>query len=177
MQKYTIPVLNPNASSLQVLKLNMSIYLHGTSLVAQWVKNLLAMWDTQVQSLGRESLEAGMATHSSILAWRIPWTEEPGGLQSMGLQRVRHDWAANDIHIYTYTKIILNIKWFVFILYNSSEYYNSGIYICMCVCIYPYKKAYIYINPFFLFCTGIYCSTWSFLLLQYAGSLVLAHRL
>ena len=68
MQKYTIPILNPNASSLQVLKLNMSIYLHGTSLVAQWVKNLLAMWDTQVQSLGRESLEAGMATHSSILA-------------------------------------------------------------------------------------------------------------
>ena len=50
MQKYTIPVLNPNASSLQVLKLNMSIYLHGTSLVAQWVKNLLAMWDTQVPS-------------------------------------------------------------------------------------------------------------------------------
>ena len=49
------------------------------SLVA--VKNLLAMWETQVRSLGREDpLEKGMATHSSILAWRIPWTEEPGGL-------------------------------------------------------------------------------------------------
>ena len=47
----------------------------------------------QVQFLGREDpLEEGMATHSSILAWKIPWTEKPGGLQSMGLQRVRHDW-------------------------------------------------------------------------------------
>ena len=46
----------------------------------------------QVQSLGWEDLwEEGMATHSSVLAWRIPWTEEPGGLQSMGLQKVRHD--------------------------------------------------------------------------------------
>ena len=54
-------------------------------LVAQMVKNLLAMQDTQVQSLDwGDPLEKGMATHSSILAWRIPWTEEPGGLQSMG---------------------------------------------------------------------------------------------
>ena len=61
------------------------------SLVAQAVKNLPAMQETQVQSLGQEDpLEKQMATHSSILAWRIPWTEEPGGLQSMGLQRVRH---------------------------------------------------------------------------------------
>ena len=50
--------------------------------------------EMQVQTLGREDpLEEQMATHSSILAWRIPWTEEPSGLQSMGLQRVRHDWA------------------------------------------------------------------------------------
>ena len=49
-------------------------------LVTQTKKNLLAMWETQVRYLGREdSLEKGMATHSSILAWRIPWTEEPGG--------------------------------------------------------------------------------------------------
>ena len=54
------------------------------------VKNLPAMQETQVQSLGlKDTLEEGMATHSSILAWRIPWTEEPGGLQSMGSQRVR----------------------------------------------------------------------------------------
>ena len=59
-----------------------------TSLVAQTVKHLPTMQETRVQSLGREDpLEEGMATHSSILAWRIPWTEEPGGLQSMGSQR------------------------------------------------------------------------------------------
>ena len=57
------------------------------SLVAPMVKNLRAMLKTWVQSLGWEDpLEEGMATHSSILAWRIPWTEEPGGPQSMGLQ-------------------------------------------------------------------------------------------
>ena len=66
------------------------------SLVAQMVKNLPAVQETWVQSLGWEDPQAkGMATHSNILARRIPWTEEPGKLQSMGLQRVRHDWATN----------------------------------------------------------------------------------
>ena len=56
------------------------------------VKHLPAMKETLVRSLGgQDPLEEGMATHSSILAWRIPWTEEPGGLQSMGSQRVGHD--------------------------------------------------------------------------------------
>ena len=56
------------------------------------VKNLPAMQETQVRSLGwKDPLEKGMASHSSILAWRIPWTEEPGGLQSMTSQRVGHD--------------------------------------------------------------------------------------
>ena len=60
--------------------------------MVQVVKNLPAMQETWVQSLGREDpLEKGMATHSSILAWRIPWTENPGGLQSLGLQSVGHD--------------------------------------------------------------------------------------
>ena len=60
--------------------------------MVQVVKNLPAMQETWVQSLGREDpLEKGMVTHSSILAWRIPWTENPGGLQSLGLQRVGHD--------------------------------------------------------------------------------------
>ena len=55
------------------------------------IMNLPAMWETQVQSLGQEDpLEEGMATYSSILAWRIPWTEESGRLQTMGLQRVGH---------------------------------------------------------------------------------------
>ena len=65
---------------------------YHTSLLIQMVKNLLVMKETRVQSLVQEDhLEKGMTTHSSILAWRIPWTEEPGGLQSTGLQRVRHD--------------------------------------------------------------------------------------
>ena len=59
----------------------------GASLVAQRLKCLPSMWDTQVLSLGREDpLEKEMVTHSSILAWRVPWMEEPGGLQSTGLQ-------------------------------------------------------------------------------------------
>ena len=59
----------------------------GASLVAQMVKNMPAMQETQVQSLGQEDLlEKEMATHSNMLAWEIPWTEEPGGLQCMGSQ-------------------------------------------------------------------------------------------
>ena len=66
--------------------------LERASGVAQMVKNLPAMQETWVRSLGREDpLEKGMATHSSIPARRIPWTEEPGRLQSIGLQRGRHD--------------------------------------------------------------------------------------
>ena len=63
-----------------------------TSLVAQMVKSLPTMLDTWVQSRDWDDLlEKEIATHSSILAWKIPWTQEPGGLQSMGSQRVRHD--------------------------------------------------------------------------------------
>ena len=59
--------------------------------MAQIVKRLLTMWETWVRALGQEDpLEKEMATHSSILAWKIPWMEEPGRLQSMGLQRVGH---------------------------------------------------------------------------------------
>ena len=70
----------------------------GTSLVAQ-------MWETWVQSLGQEDpLEKEMATHSSTLAWKIPWMEEPGRLQSMGSQRVGHDWA-NSLHFTLVDKV------------------------------------------------------------------------
>ena len=63
-----------------------------TSLVAQMVNNLHPMWEIQVRSLSQEDpLEKEMATYSSILAWEISWTEEPGGLQSKGPQRVGHD--------------------------------------------------------------------------------------
>ena len=67
--------------------------LPGTSLVLQTVKNLPAMWETRVWSLGQEDpLEKAMAIHSSIFSFEIPRTEDPGGLQSMGSQRVGHDW-------------------------------------------------------------------------------------
>ena len=79
-------------SSLQEVVINDSDVKTINFLVAQRAKNLLAMWEIQVRSLGQEDPpEKGMATHSSTLAWRIPWTEEPGGLQSMGSQKVRHD--------------------------------------------------------------------------------------
>ena len=74
------------------MHLCISLVSVRVSLVVQLVKNLPVMWETRVRSLGWEDLlEKGKATHSSILAWRILWTEEPGGLQSMGSQRVRHD--------------------------------------------------------------------------------------
>ena len=70
----------------------MSLVAQGASLVAQMVKRLPAMQETQLRSLDQEDpLEKTMAPHSSTLAWKIPWMEEPGGLQSMGSQRVGHN--------------------------------------------------------------------------------------
>ena len=75
-----------------IRSLDFTLIKTRASLVAQMVKNLPAMQETGVRSLSQEdTLEKGMATHSSILAWRIQWTGEPGRLQSMGSQRVRHD--------------------------------------------------------------------------------------
>ena len=71
---------------------NFTVFASSLERYVQTVKRLPVMQETQVQSLGREDpLEKEMATHSSILAWKIPWTEEPGELQSMGPQRVGHD--------------------------------------------------------------------------------------
>ena len=87
------------------------------SLIAQTVKNLPAMQDMWVQSLGQEDhLEKGTVTHSRVLAWKIPGTEESGGLQSMGSQRVGHDWVTD-----TFTFIHLKLKswkytWFAILL-------------------------------------------------------------
>ena len=76
---------NPGFISSQETKISFAFEL----LVAEMVKSLPAMWETQLQSLGRKDLlEKEMATHSSIPAWKVPWTEEPGGLQSIGSQRV-----------------------------------------------------------------------------------------
>ena len=78
------------------------LFSFGASLVAQRLKHLSAMWDTWVRSLGQEDpLEKEMATHSSILAWRIPWMEEPGRLQSMGLQRVGYN-SATSLSLFTF---------------------------------------------------------------------------
>ena len=70
-------------------------------MVTQMVNSLPVMPETRVSSMGQEDpLEKGMATYSSLLAWRIPWTEEPRGLQSMGFQRVRHDWLDFHFHFF-----------------------------------------------------------------------------
>ena len=86
-------------------------YKHA-SLVAQTIKHLPAMWETWVWSVGQEDpLEKEMATHSSTLAWKIPWTEEPGRLQSMWLQRVGHDWAISlTITIQGWSLWLSNVK-------------------------------------------------------------------
>ena len=92
------------AHTLILLKLNCGNY--WTSLVAQTVKNMPAMQETWVQSVGQEDpLEEGMATHSSILAWRIPWTREPGRLQSMGLQSwTQLSYTHTHTHTHTHTQ-------------------------------------------------------------------------
>jgi len=96
----------------------MHIYTQGTSLVTQTVKNLPAMQETQetwVQSLVWEDpLEKEMGAHASILAWKIPWTEEPCRPQSMGSQRVRHDWATDSI-LYIHKHIYMHIFSYIYI--------------------------------------------------------------
>ena len=74
----------------------LPVYFWVSTLVAQMIEHLPTMRETQVQSLGWEDpLRKEMATHSSTLAWKIPWTEKPGRLQSMGSQRIGHDWATS----------------------------------------------------------------------------------
>ena len=87
------------------------IHYIGASLAAQMVKHLPTMRETQVRSVGQEDpVEKEMATHSSTHAWKIPWTEEPVRLQSMGLQRVRHDWAISLQFTSHYTELGLSGK-------------------------------------------------------------------
>ena len=115
---------SPAAFSL-ILKMSLQgkdfpTYVYVTYMyvvLAQVVKHLPVMRETWIRSLGQEDpLEKDMATHSSTLAWRIPWTEEPGRLQSMGSQRVGHDWATSlslsffHTHHITYIHIIYAIR-------------------------------------------------------------------
>ena len=96
--------------------LYISVWMSWLSLVAQMVNNLPAMWETQVWSLGQEDpLEKGMANHASILVWRIPWVEEPGGLQSTGSQRVGHNWVTE------HTRTSLHSLWKI-LLYPCGEW-------------------------------------------------------
>ena len=93
-------------------------FTYGYPLVAQTVKNLPAVQETQVQSLcWDDPLEKGMAIHSSILAWRIPWTEEPSGLQSMGSQRVGYNWGTTTTDGY----LIFSASFVEMIILSSTE--------------------------------------------------------
>ena len=92
---------------------------------AQTVKSLPVMQETQVQSMGQEDLLEELTTHSSILAWRIPWTEEPGGLHSMGSQRVWHHWATNTIFKHP-SFILLQGLCPCFFLFLESSFPSSG---------------------------------------------------
>ena len=116
---------NPNIMGQYVLA--------WASLMAQTIKNLPAMWESWVQFLAWEDpLEQGMATHlpmASILVWRVPWTEKPIRLQSMGMQRVRHDWVTKThryTHTHTHTRTCINFKnqsWNL--VYWSTKYHLS----------------------------------------------------
>ena len=98
---YQLPSVLFNTDSIEdcmTFLLITSLSASQASLVAKMVKNLCAMQKTWVPFLGQgDPLEKGMATHSSILVWRIPWTEKPRGLQSTGSQRIRHDQATNTL--------------------------------------------------------------------------------
>ena len=106
--------------------------INWASLVAQLVKNLSAMWETWVLSVGREDpLEKRMATHSSILALKIPWIEAPGGLQSMWLQRVRHNLANEHARILCILILYSMIMLVVFHCMNSPMDGHSIISTCI----------------------------------------------
>ena len=126
------------------------------------VRNLPAMQETWVQSLGQEDpLEKGMKTHSSILAWRIPCTEEPDGLQSMGPQRVRRDLDTEQqqhtvyiyIHTYIYTYCIYT---------HNASHACIHEYICMSICIYTCLICIWYM------CVSIYIYIYIYLLLLFS---------
>ena len=103
-------------------------WLTQASLVAQMIKNLPAVWETQVQSLCWENpLGKGMATHTSILAWTVPWTEEPGRLQSMGLQKVGLDWNDWQPTVGIYACKLISLKLLIFGVIHTPWVKHSGV--------------------------------------------------
>ena len=124
------PSLIPGLGRSPEEGIGYSLQYSWASLVVQSMKNLPAMWETWVQSLGWEDpLEEGMATQSSILAWRIPWTEEPDMLQSLGSQRVRHDWATKPTHIYIRTYAYIYIYMYIHQKHQTCITWNMYMYI------------------------------------------------
>ena len=97
--------------------------------MAQAVKSPPAMQETVVQSLGREDpLGKGMATHSSVLAWRIPWTEEPGWLQSTGLRRVGHEWLSSTFTSWVPIQVPIQVQWERFVWHLGESHSPSWIF-------------------------------------------------
>ena len=118
LTRSTYSVIEDITSTSFLLKYS---WFWGAFLVAQMVTNLPATQETQVQfSCWEDPMEKGMATHSSILVWRIPWTEEPGRLQSMGSQRVWDNWVINNftfiVYLHYCDSFRRTAKWFVFML-------------------------------------------------------------
>ena len=106
------------------------------------VKNLPAFWETRIRSLGWEDpLEKGVATHSNILARRIPWTEEPGGLESLGSKRVRHNWVTN-----TLTSSLEGIFFFFFFFFNFEKYNANGYVYSPSLCLLPQPHSMRYLD-------------------------------
>ena len=122
--------------------------------MAQTVKNPPAMWETWVWSLDlKDLLEEGIVAHSSIVAWRIPMDREPGGLLSMGSQRVRHNWAIKYTNTYDPAPIFIlsgfiGFKWHKS---NSAEVISLSLCICLCFCF------TVSLTLFSCFCFSLLC--------------------
>ena len=111
-----VSILSKTGKTIEERKMKVN------SFGAQTIRNLSAMWETQVRSLGWEvPLEKGMAPQSSILAWRIPWTEEPSRLQSMGSQRVGHDWVTNTCYVLVRRKVDYHKHFFHYLKYSKKK--------------------------------------------------------
>ena len=118
-------------TTLFFLSLSLPLWFDGGS----GGKEFAWIQETQLQSLGQEHLlEKGMETYSSILAWRIPWTEEPSGLQSMGSQKVRHDWATNTCNLVVFCSGMLRFLSFS-LLCNYCRFLLSGYYEAFIKCL------------------------------------------
>ena len=169
-----------------------SLLLPRASLVAQTVKNPPSMQETWVQSLGREdSLEKGMATHSSILAWRVPRTEEPGGLQSMGSQRFALDRATHILLLAQPRSVLLSLCVCCFLCSHSTSSLDGSCLLfgpqlnhqCLektsltTLSLCPVLGIYCFFFVFNMAAPGLSCGTQDLSVRCRGFSLVMAHRL